>query len=1031
MTPAQRHARFLLRLSLGLLFALGAAAPLDAAPPDAPQVWAGVVQSAAGRVGGLCVHLSAGADGETAELLCQLSRGGDFLVHGLDTDAGAVERLRKGLRERGVYGQAWAEHIEGTRLPYAENLVNILIADDLARTGVPLGEILRVLCPNGVAFIGQSGRVARATGRKLTRDELARMLAPASPSDDAVVDRDGVWATVRKPRPKEMDDWPQPLHGADGNAASGDRLVGPPRRVRWVAGPLQEISNSISAGGVNFYAGVIARDAFNGLRLWELALEPSPARGNYLYRKRTGSVQPVAAGDRLFVLHKNKVRALDAATGESVREYPEAGKPRDLVWYQDTLLAVGEDSIRCVDVGTGKLRWAVDAVSPSCVVAGGGAVFFLAGSARRGERRALARLDADGGKQLWRRADLAWAARTRRCTYHDGLLAMEVSTFNNNKQGNAVHVVSAADGRSLWSRSFAPGMSHYKQARGMFAGGLLWILTGGRVEALDPRTGEVKHKHRAGGGHCYPPVATPRFILSGELTLTDLGSGKVDFNPITKGNCGRDAGFMPANGLVYVTPKHCACWPMLRGYAALAPAGGAESKREVLRVEKRAAFGQVAAPAARPDEWPCYRHDKWRSASTAAAVPPDLEVLWTAGLGDWPKGRLLREWKENLFVRGPVSAPVVGGGLVVVARSDAHEVVALDAGDGTVRWRFTADGRIDMPPTLHEGLCLFGTRSGWVHCLRAADGVPAWRLRAGANDDRIVCFGQLESPWPVAGSLLVSDGVAYFAAGRHPLADGGLVVVACEPAAGRVLWTKRVDSLRFRSYYGGLGLEFDCIDLLVAESVRAGGERITLSRWQFHPKTGQMSEDLRTGFGYYQTNGRGVLAPRGHWTYGPRQNYIGSPGGPGAVVPTRQERRPLVAFRGATLFSASDDKRSLFRRDFSAKDLDAFDTQWFSHRRRNERARKGGDVSRAQRLGRAVAWRVKAAARGGIAAMVLAGDTLFLAGRQGGLEARAAADGRQLATLAVPAVAWDALAAAHGRLYLATRDGKVLCLGRK
>ena len=52
------------------------------------------------------------------------------------------------------------------------------------------------------------------------------------------------------------------------------------------------------------------------------------------------------------------------------------------------------------------------------------------------------------------------------------------------------------------------------------------------------------------------------------------------------------------------------------------------------------------------------------------------------------------------------------------------------------------------------------------------------------------------------------------------------------------------------------------------------------------------------------------------------------------------------------------------------------------------------------------------------------------AGRKGGLLwAVSAADGKPIAqhTLASPP-AWDGLAAAHGRLYLSTTDGKVICL---
>jgi outer membrane protein assembly factor BamB len=86
--------------------------------------------------------------------------------------------------------------------------------------------------------------------------------------------------------------------------------------------------------------------------------------------------------------------------------------------------------------------------------------------------------------------------------------------------------------------------------------------------------------------------------------------------------------------------------------------------------------------------------------------------------------------------------------MVLVAETDRHTLHALSAVDGEPVWTFVADGRIDSPPTLAGGMCLFGTRSGFVYCLRASDGILVWRFRAAPRDRRLFACGQLESAWP-------------------------------------------------------------------------------------------------------------------------------------------------------------------------------------------------------------------------------------------------------------------------------------------
>jgi len=974
--------------------------------------WAGPGEAAvqaSGVAGGLCVQI--GADDVT--VAAELARTGRFLVHVLDVDPRTVASARKSLEAQGLYGLASVDKlVEPNTLPYCENLVNLLVID---RGGgdVTAAEVARVLCPGGVVLAGP--------GTLSATDLKAAGLVDAGTAESDVVGSEERRAIARKPRPAEMDEWTHPRHGADGNAVSRDELVGPPRRVRWVTGPSQEISNMVTAAGRNFYAGLLARDGFNGLQLWQRGLNPSPARGGFNFRYAPGSVRPVAVGDRLLVVSDGKLVALDAATGKPALEYTRAGTPTDVLHVDGTLVTFDAGSVRALALDDGRLLWKHEASQPRHFAAGDGAVYFIQGATSRGQKCTAVRLDLATGKVRWQKDDLPWATEVRRCVYDDGLLAYEVSTFNDDKPNNRIHVVSADDAEVLFSHTFVPGTAHKKQARAMFVGDTLWVL-------------DDRKTYRAGWGHCFPPVATGRYLFAGEMDMTDLESGEVDANRITKGACGRDAGFVPANGLIYVFPKHCICWPMLRGYAALATArpGGSAIPEDLDDLEFTLEEGVEPPPVDPPegDAWPCYRHDAWRSGSTTAKVPAELKVRWTAKLATRPEGPIADDWRTNPFQLGPVTPPVIAGGQVFVARGDAHQVVALDVDSGKTCWTFTANGRIDSAPTIHAGMCLFGTKSGWVYGLRADDGRLVWKLRAAPVDERIVAYGQLESPWPVPGSVLVVDGVAFFAAGRQPLADGGILVFAVDPFRGKVRWVKRLDSVPQRHFYGGLGLEFDNFDLLHRE-----GPSVAMSRWLFDRGTGKMHVEAASGFallktggdgavgGAGPTGGSGAIVPRGCWSYAPRNQN--------ERVKARPYLRPLTVFRGDTLIGCKEDKQTIYRRDFDVAGGEKFNSLWSV---RGE-VRKTPDKWRSERLARRATWSAGvfdvADSRQRIAAMVLAGETIFAAGSEGGLVAVSSADGKVLARHDLPAPTWDGLSAAGGRLFVTTQTGEVICLGRE
>src|SRR5690606_29413322 len=76
---------------------------------------------------GLCVHLGV----QDGSLAVGLTGDGKHLVHGLALQTEAVERARSTIESAGLAGVASVEHGSLTKLPYADNLVNLLVADRL------------------------------------------------------------------------------------------------------------------------------------------------------------------------------------------------------------------------------------------------------------------------------------------------------------------------------------------------------------------------------------------------------------------------------------------------------------------------------------------------------------------------------------------------------------------------------------------------------------------------------------------------------------------------------------------------------------------------------------------------------------------------------------------------------------------------------------------------------------------------------------------------------------------------------------
>ena len=807
--PLMTLAAALLLMSSG---ALAWAAPADEA---------GRILSAAGVKGGLVVHLGCG-DGK---LTAALHAGDSYLVHGLDADAANVEKARAHIRTLGLYGpvsvQRWTDV---ARLPYADNFVNLIVAEDLGK--VAMTEVMRALAPLGVAY---------ARGK------------------------DGAWTKTVKPWPKEIDQWTHFLHGPDGNAVAADTVVGPPNYLQWMGAPrwtrsheeLSSISAVVSASGRMFSIvdegqlaslrfpavwKLVACDAFNGTPLWKRDIS---VWTDHLRHFRAGPThlprRLVAVGEEVYVTLglDAPVTALVAATGKTLRTYPGTESTEEIVCEKGVLyLVVGTSEVKqtggglsrrgepaptdsryvaAFDAATAKLLWKKEPpksefILPLTLAAAGGRVFYQGTGG-------VVCLDAKSGDQKWKTpretpaARYAWSAPTlvvhgdvllladrelsakqgEQVAAAQGSVLWGVDGWNVNAMPrtvkNTLRAYAVDTGKELWSAACSEG---YNSPVDLFvAQGLVWA-GGNLAQGRDLKTGEVKKSvpndaDPVGMAHhrCYREKATERYIIMGRsgAEFLSLDQGWVGNNSWVRGDC--QYGILPANGLLYAPSNSCACFARakLQGFVALAsqrqkPAGGAKVAATVL--EKGPAYGQSGNPqSARGDPqsegWPMYRHDVLRSGAIPSAVPAELQTDWSTPVG------------------GKLTQPVIAEGKVFLASTDAHTVYALAADSGKKVWDYTAGGRIDSSPTVYKGQVLFGSADGWVYCLRAADGALAWRLRAAPEERLVGVYGQLESAWPVHGAVLVQNDAVYATAGRSSYIDGGITLYRINPATGEVL----------------------------------------------------------------------------------------------------------------------------------------------------------------------------------------------------------------------------------------------------
>ncbi|MCY3018712.1 MAG: PQQ-binding-like beta-propeller repeat protein [Planctomycetota bacterium] len=853
---------------------------------------------------------------------------------------------------------------------YGSDLFNLIVVEDAAALGkAALADLCRMLVPDGSVALRNPPASFAVEAKALAMDAQAA---------------GGFPAVFRKPtKPVE---W---------------RICD---SVKWRAGPRAQLSSgwgSVGTGdGKLFYrermeipgtldassSQLFARDGYNGRALW------SVEESKWL----NGAPRPLAAvKGRVFTPLGEKLVCLDSNTGKPLFDLIPSGlggrwSLTRLEAAEDLLLASGEIGFRAYSLSDGKEVWRL-----------GGVDRWLYGQSKLitvTRQQIQARSLKDHNKVLW----------TVKEENPHGLFCSEkyLHVVRNKFPWAAPSVAThnMDTGETVWSYS-APLVKGRNYSYEFF-GDRFYVLAYSPYEnkaqdlwvtRLNIHTGKVEAEDCGPKGAEPCNMCAPIFHKAGKYLVyffsvwVDLENNQRTFPYLAHPSCG--IGTVFCDGMMYNIPSRKA--GALQGISAMAPADITFDHEPGGKVLRKFAEARIR-PDTKEDEWPMFRANPERGNAVKADPGEKPAKVWEATLGLGGKSFGVMSGQ-----RTGLTQPVVASGLVVVADIDGQRIVALDAADGKQRWVFHVGSRVDFPPSLHKGLCFFAARDGWGYCLNAPDGSLAWKLLIAPRERLVGGQDKLESLWPTVSDVLVANGVAYASAGLSFDHLGGARAVAFRPETGEVVWSQTYFDEKHTGYGAG-----PCANMLVAGTVGKGAA-LAMGDVLLDPASGKVLQ-------------RGKSIP-GTLRGGNMDDYLAG----GVSIPRNGEDRAPVGLEDGRIWG----KTIAFDRDLSvAYAAGGGPETWEYKGKVNLYAKKAP--------GKTNLWE-KPDSEMTVDDIVLTPQFAYCVGhyqrvkKDPELLVVAREDGKVLNAVGVDGFpAFNGMSAAGKRLYISTREGKLICYQR-
>ena len=416
-------------------------------------------------------------------------------------------------------------------------------------------------------------------------------------------------------------------------------------------------------------------------------------------------------------------------------------------------------------------------------------------------------------------------------------------------------------------------------------------------------------------------------------------------------------------------------------------------------------------------DWPMWRYDANRSASSPEELPPELHLEWVHRYSprtltwDNPLNRDIMHYDK-------VFEPIVVGKSLIIGFNDSDKVVALHTGSGKEQWVFHTDGPVRFPPVGFAGRIYFTCDDGYLYCVKASNGSLVWKFRGGPNDRKILGNRRLISSWPARGAPVIVDGTVYFGASIWPLM--GTFIYALDAETGKVIWKNDSTGAQYiiqpHNAPSFAGVAPQGVFVAVGDRLLIPGGRSVPACFDRH--TGE--------YLYYQLGSSGKTG--GAFVCSTEDVFFNH---------LREQDTTMYDLETGVKISPHLGRYPVLDGGmfyFSGKEVSAYNSKWIrkSIREWKEAEIKTRDIQRraSEQWKENHLWNLNVDASGDL---IKAGNRLYAAGGNT-ITAVELSDGPE-----TPSVAWtktvdgtvERLIAANGRLFAVTLDGRIMAFGRK